>query len=160
MANEHHGNSEDRPGEGYTSERPGNEYGAGERGYPGGRDRTERPGDGWRQDAYRGDGHAYGGRRDFGAGGPGAGARIFDDLARVMTDAAGAAQGVRREVETAFRSQAETLLGRMDVVRRDEFEAMAEMAARARAECDELRSRIEALEARLGKAPVNETGTS
>jgi BMFP domain-containing protein YqiC len=82
--------------------------------------------------------------------------RILDDFARLMTDAAGAAQGVRREVEAAFRAQAEGWLNSLDVVKREEFEAVKEMAARARDENDALRARIEALEARLaatGPAP-------
>lgn len=77
--------------------------------------------------------------------------RILDDFARLMTDAAGAAQGVRREVETAFRSQAERVLNSMDVVQREEFEAVREMAIRAREENELLIARIEALEARLEK---------
>ena len=80
--------------------------------------------------------------------------RILDDFARLMTDAAGAAQGVRQEVETAFRSQAERILNTMDVVKREEFEAVRDMAIRAREENDLLLERIEALEARLeGAAP-------
>lgn len=75
--------------------------------------------------------------------------RILDDLARLMTDAAGAAQGVRREVEVAFRAQTENWLNSLDVVKREEFEAVKEMAARARDENDALLARIEALEARL-----------
>lgn len=75
--------------------------------------------------------------------------RILDDFARLMTDAAGAAQGVRHEVETAFRSQAERVLNSMDVVQREEFEAVREMAIRAREENELLVARIEALEARL-----------
>ena len=55
--------------------------------------------------------------------------RILDELAKLMTDAAGAAQGVRREVETAFKGQAEKVLNSMDVVQREEFEAAREMAA-------------------------------
>ena len=66
-----------------------------------------------------------------------------------MTDAAGAAQGVRREVETAFRAQAERLLNSMEVVQREEFEAVRDMAVKARAENKALAARIEALEARL-----------
>ncbi|MGZ2468348.1 BMFP domain-containing protein YqiC [Sinorhizobium medicae] len=54
--------------------------------------------------------------------------RILDDLARLMTDAAGAAQGVRREVEAAFRAQTENWLNSLDVVKREEFEAVKEMA--------------------------------
>lgn len=75
--------------------------------------------------------------------------RILDEFARLMTDAAGAAQGVRREVETAFRGQAERLLNSMDIVQREEFEAMRDMAAKARAENAKLSERIDALEARL-----------
>jgi BMFP domain-containing protein YqiC len=75
--------------------------------------------------------------------------RIFDDFARLMTDAAGAAQGVRKEVETAFHAQAERFLNNMDVVKREEFEAVREMAARARDENEALKARIEALEAKL-----------
>ena len=75
--------------------------------------------------------------------------RILDEFARLMTDAAGAAQGVRREVETAFRAQAERLLNSMDIVQREEFEAMRDMAAKARAENATLAERVDALEARL-----------
>ena len=75
--------------------------------------------------------------------------RILDEFARLMTDAAGAAQGVRREVETAFRAQAERLLNSMDIVQREEFEAVRDMAAKARAENAKLAERIDALEARL-----------
>ena len=75
--------------------------------------------------------------------------RVLDEFAKLMTDAAGVAQGMRREVETAFRSQAERFLGELDVVQREEFEAVREMAARARDESEALRVRLEALEARL-----------
>ncbi|MEO1695053.1 MAG: accessory factor UbiK family protein [Pseudomonadota bacterium] len=76
--------------------------------------------------------------------------RVFDDLARFMTSAAGAAQGVREEVETIVRGQAEKFMADMDVVRRDEFEAVRAMAQKARAENEALAARIAALEARLG----------
>lgn len=75
--------------------------------------------------------------------------RILDDLAKLMTDAAGAAQGVRREVETAFRAQAERMLNSMDIVQREEFEAMRDMAVKARAENKKLAARLDALEAKL-----------
>lgn len=75
--------------------------------------------------------------------------RILDEFAKLVTDAAGAAQGVRREVETAFRAQAERLFNSMDIPQREEFEAAKEMAAKARAENASLLSRIEALEARI-----------
>lgn len=77
--------------------------------------------------------------------------KILDDFAKLMTDAAGAAQGVRREVETAFKAQAERILNTMDVVQREEFEAARDMAAKARAENQKLEARIEALEARLAE---------
>src|SRR4029453_9239378 len=75
--------------------------------------------------------------------------RILDEFAKLMTDAAGAAQGVRREVETAFRGQAEKILNTMDVVQREEFEAARDMAVKARAEKKKLAARLDALEARL-----------
>ena len=77
--------------------------------------------------------------------------RVLDELAKLVTDAAGAAQGVRREVETAMRTQVERILNSMDVVQREDFEAVREMAARARTENSALIERIEALEARLAK---------
>ena len=75
--------------------------------------------------------------------------RIMDDFAKLMTDAAGAAQGVRKEMETAFHAQAERWLNSMDVVKREEFEAVREMAIKARDENDVLLKRVEALEAKL-----------
>ena len=80
--------------------------------------------------------------------------RIFDELARVMTDAAGAAQGVKREVETLVRSQGERFLRDMDVVAREEFEAVKAMAEKARAENARLEARIAELERRIGINPV------
>ncbi|MDJ0613341.1 MAG: accessory factor UbiK family protein [Rhizobiaceae bacterium] len=75
--------------------------------------------------------------------------RIFDEFAKLMTDAAGAAQGMKREAETAFRSQAERFLVDMDLVKRDEFEAVQEMASRARSENEALKSLVETLEKRI-----------
>lgn len=75
--------------------------------------------------------------------------RVLDELARLMTDAAGAAQGMRREVETLMRSQAERLLRDMDVVPREEFEVVRAMARKAREENEALAARLDALEARL-----------
>ena len=74
---------------------------------------------------------------------------MFDEFAKLMTDAAGAAQGVRKEMETAFKAQAERWLNSMDLVKREEFEAVREMAVLARDENDALKARIEALEAKL-----------
>ena len=72
--------------------------------------------------------------------------RILDDLSRLMTDAAGAAQGVRKEVEAVFRSQGERWLREMDVVQREEFEAVKAMAVAAREENERLAARILELE--------------
>jgi BMFP domain-containing protein YqiC len=77
--------------------------------------------------------------------------RILDEFAKLLTDAAGAAQGVRREVETAFKAQAEKVLNSMDVVQREEFEAAREMAVKARAENKALSTRIAALEAKIAE---------
>ena len=78
--------------------------------------------------------------------------RLLDEFAKLMTDMAGVAQGVRREVETAVKSQAERFIGEMDLVQREEFEAVRDMAAKAREENEALKKRIAALEARLDQA--------
>ncbi|HHK74540.1 MAG TPA: accessory factor UbiK family protein [Rhizobiales bacterium] len=72
--------------------------------------------------------------------------RMFDEFARLMTGAAGAAQGIRREVEEIVRSQAERIMRELDVVPREEFDAVRDMAARAREENEKLEARIAALE--------------
>jgi BMFP domain-containing protein YqiC len=76
--------------------------------------------------------------------------RFFDEIARLMNDAAGVASGVRREFETMVRAQADRVLRDLDVVKREEFEAVKEMARLAREENEALKARIAALEARLG----------
>jgi BMFP domain-containing protein YqiC len=76
--------------------------------------------------------------------------RFFDEIGRLMNDAAGVAQGVRREFDSVFRSQAERILRDLDVVKRDEFEAVKEMARLAREENEALKARIAALEAKAG----------
>ncbi len=76
--------------------------------------------------------------------------RLFDELARLMTDAAGAAQGLRREAETMMRTQAERFLADMDLVKREEFEAVREMAILAREENERLKARIDELERKAG----------
>jgi BMFP domain-containing protein YqiC len=78
--------------------------------------------------------------------------RLFDDLSRFFTDAAGLAEGARREVETVVRGQIERLMAGMDVVSREEFEAAKEMAALARSENEALSARVAALEAKLASA--------
>lgn len=75
--------------------------------------------------------------------------RFFDELAKLMTDAAGAAQGARQEFETVMRAQADRVLSEMDVVRREEFEAVKAMAEKAREENEELAKRLSELEAKL-----------
>ncbi|HMN84546.1 MAG TPA: accessory factor UbiK family protein [Bauldia sp.] len=76
--------------------------------------------------------------------------RLFDEFARLMTDAAGVAQGVRREAETAFRTQMERFVTSLDLVKREDFEVVRELASKARAENERLAERIAALEAKLG----------
>ena len=78
--------------------------------------------------------------------------RLFDDLAKLMTDAAGAAQGFRRDAEAAVKAQMERLLQSMDVVTREEFEAVRAMAVKAREENDRLAARLAEIEKRLGIA--------
>lgn len=75
--------------------------------------------------------------------------RFFDEMARLMNDAAGVAGGVRKEVETIFQSQAEKVLRNLDVVTREEFEAAKEMAAKAREENDRLAARLAEIEQQL-----------
>jgi BMFP domain-containing protein YqiC len=77
--------------------------------------------------------------------------RFFDDLSRLMTDAAGLADGARREAQTFARAQMERVMSGMDVVAREEFEAVKEMAARARDDNEKLAQRIAALEAKLAE---------
>jgi BMFP domain-containing protein YqiC len=79
--------------------------------------------------------------------------RFFDEIGRLMNDAAGAAQGVKREVDTVVRNQAEKILRDLDIVKREEFEAVKDMARLAREENEALKARIAALEAKLGVSP-------
>jgi len=72
--------------------------------------------------------------------------RFFDEFAKLMTNAAGAAQGVRQEVDTLFKTQAERVLRELDVVPREEFDAVREMAVKARMQNDALEKRIAELE--------------
>lgn len=78
--------------------------------------------------------------------------KFFDEVAKMMTNAAGAAQGVRNEIDTLVKTQVERVLGDLDVVQREEFEAARAMAQKAREENDALSARVAELEARL-KAP-------
>jgi BMFP domain-containing protein YqiC len=76
--------------------------------------------------------------------------RLLDDLARVATGALGALTGMREELESRLREQFERILARMNLVQREEFDAVQAMAAKARAEQEALAARVAALEARLG----------
>jgi BMFP domain-containing protein YqiC len=80
------------------------------------------------------------------------GNRILDDFARIMTDAAGMAQGVRREAEGVFKAQFERMIRDMDLVTREEFEVVREMAQLAREENDRLAARLDAIEAKHSEA--------
>lgn len=85
--------------------------------------------------------------------------RIFDEMARLMNDAAGVATGVRREFDTLFKTQAERILRDLEVVQREEFEAVKEMARLAREENEALKARIEALEAKAA-GPAGKKGAA
>lgn len=77
--------------------------------------------------------------------------RFFDELGKLLTDAAGAADGVRKEVEGVVRAQAERVLRELDVVQREEFEAVKAMAQKAREENELLKERLVALESKAAK---------
>jgi len=80
--------------------------------------------------------------------------RIFDDIARVAGGAAGALSGVRGEIEARLRGQLERILAGMELVSREEFEAVKAMAAKARAEQEDLRRRLAELEAGDKRSPA------
>jgi BMFP domain-containing protein YqiC len=75
--------------------------------------------------------------------------RFFDELAKVMTNAAGAAQGARREVDNLVRAQIERVLADIQVVQREEFDVVRDIASMARTENEALRARVAELEARI-----------
>jgi BMFP domain-containing protein YqiC len=76
--------------------------------------------------------------------------RLLDEFARLATDAMGAAQGVRREVETVAKGQLERLLAEMEIARREEVDVLRDMVVAAREENEQLAIRVKALEAQLG----------
>jgi BMFP domain-containing protein YqiC len=88
--------------------------------------------------------------------------RFFDELGKLITDAAGAAQGVRKEVESVVRAQAENMLRELDIVQREEFEAVKAMAQKAREENEQLKQRVVLLEEVLEEleAEIEEPPTS
>lgn len=71
--------------------------------------------------------------------------KIFDDLGRLMTEAAGVADGARREMETLFKSQAERFVGNMDLVKREDFDALRELVQTQGEEIAQLRKELAAL---------------
>jgi BMFP domain-containing protein YqiC len=75
--------------------------------------------------------------------------RIFDELAKIMTSATDAAQGVRKEVDTLVQSQVERILNNMNVVKREEFDVVRDMAEKARMENERLEKRLAELESKL-----------
>lgn len=76
--------------------------------------------------------------------------KFFDELAKLMTNAAGAAQGVRRELDALVQSQVERVINNLELVKREEFDVVRDMASKAREENDRLSQRIAELESRLG----------
>jgi BMFP domain-containing protein YqiC len=83
-----------------------------------------------------------------------AGPRILDDLAKTATGAAGMLQSAKQEVEALARARLERLLDRMELVTRDEFEAVKAVATKARAEVDALAARLAKLEAQVSASPA------
>ncbi len=75
--------------------------------------------------------------------------RLLDELAKLMTDAAGAAQGVKNEFDTLVRSQADRFVRDMNLVAREDFEVVKEMVQKAREENETLAARVAALEAEI-----------
>lgn len=80
--------------------------------------------------------------------------RLFDDLARVAQGAIGTLQGVRGELDARLREQVTRFLSGMNLVEREEFEAVKAMAQTARMENERLQARLETLEARLQAPPA------
>jgi BMFP domain-containing protein YqiC len=73
------------------------------------------------------------------------GGRLFDDVGRLMNDAAGMAEGVRREVETVVKSQAQRFIGDMDLVKREDYDALRELVGTLAQEVADLRKEVASL---------------
>ena len=82
--------------------------------------------------------------------------RMFDDLVKVINGAAGTLAGMGREASASTRERAREWIGGLDLVSRDEFEAVKAMAAAARDEADALRARLDMLEAHMGATRVED----
>ncbi len=87
--------------------------------------------------------------------------RLFDDLGRLMTDAAGLADGMRREVETVARSQMERMVATMDLAREEDIDVLRDMVSKQREANEALEARVAALEAQVatltGGKPAEES---
>ena len=86
--------------------------------------------------------------------------RFFDEMAKLFNDAASVAQGVKREAETVFRTQMERLVADLDLVKREDFEVVRDMASKARAENEDLKRRVADLEAALAAKSGKTSGSS
>ncbi|MBA3940942.1 MAG: hypothetical protein C0520_07005 [Sphingopyxis sp.] len=86
--------------------------------------------------------------------------RFFDDLAKMVNGIAGTVAGAGREAEAAMRDRAKEWVGRMDFVSREEFEAVKEMAAKARAEAEALKARLDKLEGAAKPAATPKAGAA
>jgi len=78
--------------------------------------------------------------------------RLFDDFVKMMNGAAGTLAGMGREAEASFKERVKEWVGGLDMVSREEFDAVKTMAAAARDEAEALKARIDAIEAQGGKA--------
>ena len=87
---------------------------------------------------------------------PSTNSKFFDELAKIMGSAAGAAQGLRKEIDTLVQGQVERVLNNLNVVKREEFDVVRDMAEKARLENDALAKRLDALEARISPAKTGE----
>ena len=76
------------------------------------------------------------------------GGKIFDELGKLMNNAAGVADGVRREIETAVKSQLERLVADMDLVKREDYDALRELEQAQSAELKELKAAVETLKSK------------
>ena len=74
--------------------------------------------------------------------------RLFDELGKLMNNAAGVADGVRREIETVVKAQLERLVADMNLVKREDFDALRELTQIQSSELAGLKSEVEALKAK------------
>jgi len=84
--------------------------------------------------------------------------RILDGMARLFTNAAGAAHAFKAEMETIIKARFERLIAELDFVPREEFDSLKATAAKARGENEKLAVRVTELEKVLGIASPKTTG--